>query len=66
MDNRVSVAKASSYEEDQIMRAVKICLDPLLEQGELYAGMKVAIKPNLLMKRRPEEERQGRRRGWRV
>lgn len=54
-DTPIVMVKAEDYQPQTIDRAVErlwkeLCIDP-----SLFCGKKVLVKPNLLMRRRPEE-----------
>lgn len=51
----IAMVKASSYEEALIAKAVERLFSELSISSALFEGKKVLIKPNLLMRRRPEE-----------
>lgn len=51
----IAMVKASSYEEALIAQAVERLFSELSISSALFEGKKVLIKPNLLMRRRPEE-----------
>ena len=51
----IAIVKASSYEEALITQAVERLFSELSISSALFEGKKVLIKPNLLMRRRPEE-----------
>lgn len=51
----VSVTHTSRYDLEEVTAAVRRHFELLGISGEIRPGMKVLLKPNLLMKRRPEE-----------
>lgn len=51
----VSVAHLSGYEQEAVTAAVRTHFERLKLAEKLRPGMRVLIKPNLLLKRRPEE-----------
>lgn len=53
--NNISVTKVNEYDLEQVTSAMRLHFDRLNISRTLKKGMKVLIKPNLLMKRRPEE-----------
>ncbi len=53
--SEISCVRLEDYEEEALYRAVKRQFEALGVQKDLKPGMKVLLKPNLLMKRRPEE-----------
>ena len=53
--NRVSVAECIGYNEDEISRAVGIHFQSLDIKSKLKDNMTIVIKPNLLMRRKPDE-----------
>lgn len=53
--NTVAVTRTPSYEQAGVKEAVKRHFDLLGLQETLRPGMRVLLKPNLLMKRKPEE-----------
>ncbi len=55
MENRVSITRTDSYSPDKVEQAVWRHFELLGLAEHIRPGMKVLIKPNLLMKRRPEE-----------
>lgn len=56
MDKRVALVKADSYEQEVVDRALREALDLVGGLGAyVKPGMKVLLKVNLLMKKRPEE-----------
>lgn len=55
LEQTISVARVTAYEQTAVTAAVSRHFETLGLNGELHPGMKVLIKPNLLMKRRPEE-----------
>lgn len=49
MSSKVSIKKIDSYREDDVLRAVKACLEPFGGMAHFVApGQRVLIKPNLL------------------
>lgn len=56
MDNRVYIAECGSYEQEQVIKAVRECMAPFGgAAGILGHKKRVAIKPNLVIARKPEE-----------
>lgn len=53
--SEISCIRVGSYEDELLYEAVKRQFAFLAVEKELKPGMKVLLKPNLLMKRRPEE-----------
>lgn len=53
--SEISCIRVVSYEDELLYEAVKQQFELLAVKDELKPGMKVLLKPNLLMKRRPEE-----------
>ncbi len=53
--SEISCIHQDDYDEEALYRAVKRQFESLGVERDLKPGMKVLIKPNLLMKRRPEE-----------
>lgn len=51
----ISITENKTYCQDEINEAVKLHFERFSMGEKLKPGMKVTIKPNLLMKRRPEE-----------
>ena len=52
---RISVTRTPDYEPERVYRDVRLHLERFGLPGRLRPGTRVLIKPNLLMKRRPEE-----------
>lgn len=50
----VSVARCASYEEAEVMAAMKAVLEPIGGLGWVRSGMKIAIKANLVTFMKPE------------
>ncbi len=55
MRPQVSIRKTATYEQTVVRRSIERHLEALGVWEELRPGMKVLLKPNLLMSRRPEE-----------
>ncbi len=53
--SEIACTRLDSYEEHSVYQAVKHQFELLKITDELKPGMKVLLKPNLLMKRKPEE-----------
>lgn len=51
----ISITENKSYCQEEINEAVKLHFERFSIKEKLKPGMKVTIKPNLLMKRKPEE-----------
>ena len=53
--SRISITHTPDYEPERILSDVRLHLERFGLPGKLRPDTRVLIKPNLLMKRRPEE-----------